>query len=295
MVRKYIAITLFTAAAAVAVTSCGTVEQASYVAESGTEDYIVSAYSDTEDSVEDSSEATSEAEPVNAEPVRMPVVRPDGYEIPEACILDVECVMQNPELPTGCEITSLTIALNYCGFDIDKVGLCDKFLFKDYYALYTFEEAYVGDPKANNGYGCYAPVIVETADKYFESFGINWHAVDLSDTDFCDLFYQIEQGRPVIIWTSMDLRDTEMTFRWATEDGDEAWFADLEHCMVLTGYDLAQGIVYAADPLNGNVEYSLERFEECYEMLWKRAVVLCEDEYDDAYDNYQIQTEAAQW
>lgn len=291
MINKHLGIYAFAAAAALSLTSCGdTVQQASYNQDSGISEN--SSLTDSFAAATTTAETTTE--PLPTEPATMPIEMPAGYELPESCVLDVECVMQKPELPTGCEVTSLTTALNYHGFNIDKVELCDNFLFQDYFAYYTFEEAYVGDPKANNGYGCYAPVIVETADKYFDSIGSDWYGKDLSDTDFRDLFYQIEQGRPVVIWTSMDLRDTQLTFRWSTEDGDEAWFADLEHCMVLTGYDLAQGIVYAADPLNGNVTYSLDRFEECYEMLNRRAVVLCEGDSDEINAAPEA-TEAAQW
>ncbi len=290
MIKKHLGISAFAAAILTAFTACGeVVQQASYTENGISEN---ESLSDSYAAVATTIETTTE--PVPTEPATMPIIKPQEYELPDSCVLDVECIMQKPELPTGCEVTSLAIALNYHGFNIDKVELCDNFLFQDYFALYTFEEAYVGDPKANNGYGCYAPVIVETAEKYFDSIGAQWYGVDLSDTDFRDLFYQIEQGRPVVIWTSMDMRDTQLTFRWSTEDGDEAWFADLEHCMVLTGYDTTQGIVYAADPLNGNVTYPLERFEECYEMLNRRAVVLCEGNSDEINAEPEA-TEAVQW
>ena len=44
--------------------------------------------------------------------------------------LNVKCVLQNPELPTGCEITALTIVLNYLGYDVDKLTMADKYLDK---------------------------------------------------------------------------------------------------------------------------------------------------------------------
>lgn len=42
--------------------------------------------------------------------------------------LDVEPVLQLPELPTGCEITSLATILNYYGYDISKTQLADEYL-----------------------------------------------------------------------------------------------------------------------------------------------------------------------
>ena len=57
--------------------------------------------------------------------------------------LNVKCVLQNPELPTGCEITALTIVLNYLGYDVDKLTMADKYLDKGpvgklYSCLFTF-------------------------------------------------------------------------------------------------------------------------------------------------------------
>ena len=37
-------------------------------------------------------------------------------------IQDFEIIYQEPELPTGCEITALTMVLHYYGFDVDKVN-----------------------------------------------------------------------------------------------------------------------------------------------------------------------------
>lgn len=228
---------------------------------------------------EETSDITTEpATEATTQPTTAPLELPVGYELPSACSLDVETILQNPELPTGCEVTALATALRYYGFSIDKVELCDNFLPISYTADYTFNEAYIGNPKADNGFGCYAPVIVETAEAYFEAEGASWKAMDLTGTEFRDLFYQIEQGRPVVIWASMGLKDVTMKLRWVTSDGDEAWFASLEHCMVLTGYDIDAGVVFAADPLEGNMEYSLERFESVYNQMGKMAAIIYEEE-----------------
>ena len=37
--------------------------------------------------------------------------------------LDAQPVLQNPELPTGCEVTTLTAALNYLGYPVDKLTM----------------------------------------------------------------------------------------------------------------------------------------------------------------------------
>ena len=49
-------------------------------------------------------------------------------ELPEEYYIEVTPIYQEPELPAGCEITSLDMLLNYLGFDVDKVDLSDKYL-----------------------------------------------------------------------------------------------------------------------------------------------------------------------
>lgn len=38
-------------------------------------------------------------------------------------ISDFPYTLQTPELPTGCEITALTMVLNYYGFSVDKTTM----------------------------------------------------------------------------------------------------------------------------------------------------------------------------
>ena len=82
--------------------------------------------------------------------------------------LDAQPVLQNPELPTGCEVTTLTAALNYLGYPVDKVTMADQYLTRAEPYQATFGEAFIGSPHDANAWGCYAPVIVETAQKYLD-------------------------------------------------------------------------------------------------------------------------------
>ena len=52
----------------------------------------------------------------------------NAFFLPDTVQLNVENILQNPELPNGCEITSAAIVLNYLGFDIDKVTLAENCL-----------------------------------------------------------------------------------------------------------------------------------------------------------------------
>ena len=41
-------------------------------------------------------------------------------------LLDVPTILQKPELPRGCEVTSLAMMLNYAGIEVNKMELAEK-------------------------------------------------------------------------------------------------------------------------------------------------------------------------
>ncbi|MDE6671859.1 MAG: C39 family peptidase [Ruminococcus sp.] len=233
----------------------------------------ISRKPDTETKTTTNTEIQPETEPATV------YIQPEyNYELPTKAVIDgFKTVMQNPELPTGCEITALTQTLNFLGFDVDKVTMCDKYMNTDWKGEYTMNQCYIGDPKSYSGYGCSSPVICKSARRYFRVEKSDCYPVDLSGTDFQDLFYQIDQGRPVIVWATMYLMNTEPKYQYTAKNGEEMWFCTYQHCLTLYGYDLDEKIVYVADPLVGNTTYPLEKFEKIYDILGKQAVIIYGD------------------
>lgn len=261
--------------------SCGsTVKVRDYdVEESGATDTTSASVST---SAEEAVAVLTEEIPMTTEPATQPfsidIFFSEKNEIPDSYVIEgVEAIMQEPELPTGCEVTALAEVLNYLGFDIDKVELCDNFMPVDYEGAVNMYYAYIGDPKSNNGFGCYAPVIVKTAYEYFESVDSPCYAVDITGTDFKGLLFQITQDRPVIVWTTMGQRETYPNYKWTAGNGEDMVFNDYQHCVAIYGYDLNAGVVYTADPLVGNTTYEMSRFETIYDIMYKQAVVICGD------------------
>lgn len=224
------------------------------------------------------------------EPFSLDITIDETKEIPRSYVIDgFETVLQEPELPTGCEVVSLAQTLNYLGFGIDKVELADNFMPIDYEGAVTMKQAYVGDPKANNGFGCLPPVIVQTADKYFASVDSPCYGADISGTEMTGIYQHLALGRPVIVWTTMNLAESRPNYKWTAGNGEEFWFADYQHCVTLCGYDLDQGIVYVADPLKGNTTYPIERFSYIYEIMGKQAVIICGD---SSTEGHHVTTDA---
>lgn len=191
-------------------------------------------------------------------------------------VLPVNCILQKPELPTGCEVTSLAIALNYIGLSVDKCFLADNFLPKGGIGTVSPWDAFVGNPRDSHSYGCYAPVIVNTASSYLSSVGAKnkYKVSNITGYNRDQLFEILRGGTPVIIWGAINISKAPYpTTTWHLPRQDVTWLAN-EHCMVLIGYDLNTSKVIVADPLRGNVEYDMNLFFTRYSQLYSQAVII---------------------
>lgn len=179
---------------------------------------------------------------------------------------------QYPELPTGCEITSLAMLLNYYGFPIDKCVLADDYLDKGEVGTVDFRKAFEGNPRNEDSFGCYAPVIVNTANRYLDENDSELHAIDLTGTEFDDLLSYLDKENPVIVWGTLDCEEGYYSVTWNVDGQDITWFTP-EHCRVLVNYDDEN--VWAADPVYGEIiQYDREVFTDRYNSLQKQAIVL---------------------
>lgn len=225
---------------------------------------------------QESTFSETEPEETTAEPTTVNVYD-TSFELPQSYVIEgFETVMQEPEFPAGCEITSLTETLNYLGFDVDKVTMADEFMPIDYNGYVIMDEAYIGDPRTD-GFGCNANVIVQSADMYFASVDSPCYGVDLTGTPAEELWYQLASGRPVIVWVTIGMRISYPEYVWTAGNGKDFVFDWYQHCITIYGYDLDEGIVYAADPLVGNTTYPIDLFTQIYDIMGDQAVVIVGD------------------
>lgn len=188
-------------------------------------------------------------------------------------LADFKVISQLPELPTGCEVTSLTMVLNHLGINADKLDIADNYLTKGEYGVTDPRKAFVGDPRTEeNSRGCYAPVLVEAANKYLSAKGSDKTAKDISGGELEKLFPYIDKGIPVIVWGIMDCQKSEVV-SIGEVDGQTLNWVRPEHCMVLTGYSDTE--ITEADPYYGTVKtYSWEQFKSGYNDLFKQAIAI---------------------
>lgn len=200
-----------------------------------------------------------------------------GYAHGNSRFIKADCILQNPELPTGCEITSLTMLLNFMGYDVDKLTMADKYLPKGEYRNADFYEVFVGDPRSSFAYGCFSKPIAKAAEGYLKDKGDldSWNVRNITGCTADSLYAAVDKGYPVVVWASMDMKPIGKGRSWTvSETGKTVTWTANEHCLLLTGYDMKKGLVYMNDPLKGKVSYKMSVFEERFKSLGNHAVII---------------------
>ncbi|MDD3277796.1 MAG: C39 family peptidase [Lachnospiraceae bacterium] len=203
--------------------------------------------------------------------IQNPSFDPASQQLPESVQLDVEEIYQLPELPTGCEITSLTMLLRYYGFkDAEKTMMADQYLvYADQYVT-----GFYGDPTTEKGAGIYPPGLVETTDNFLQAHGSSLYAKNLTGSTMDILYAYLAHGDPVVVWSTQYFNDNIPSGIIESYEGIDYEWDYNEHCIVLTGYNFATGTVTVHDPLEGIVERDAQRFQELYEGLGSMAMVI---------------------
>lgn len=197
----------------------------------------------------------------------------------EKKILDVPLIEQNPELKYGCEVTSLAMLLQYAGFEIDKLELAYQ-VPKDNSKLIQSESGNIirwGDPNKGfvgdmtgkqKGYAVYDKPLEELMRKF-----LGYKTLNLTGKSFNSLLKQIDNDRPVIVWTTGDYQLPDRWESWKYGNGEEIIKTPLDlHVVVLVGYDGRN--VYLNDPLSGVKAQKVRKqtFINSWKALGKRAL-----------------------
>ncbi|MGG0645727.1 C39 family peptidase [Bacillus mycoides] len=192
-----------------------------------------------------------------------------------AMITEVPFIRQLPELPRGCEVTSLTMLLQHKGVQVDKMQLASEIHrvpFKQNGLHGNPYEGFVGNiyTKAEPGYGVYNQPIFNLVEKYIPEKVIN-----LTGRDVQDLYKVISSGSPVWVIINTTFKPlAESSFEtWNTSSG-KVKITYYEHSVVVIGYD--QNFVYVNDPLANNPRKAVPRaeFEKAWEQMGKQAITI---------------------
>ena len=188
---------------------------------------------------------------------------------------------QFPELPTGCEITAMTMVLNYYGYQVDKMEMALHYLPTVEANFYVNESGmtigpdmrqyFVGDP-TDAGYICGNTAIETAANRFLFDVGSSYYAKALTGVSPELLYQEIDQNAPVVVWVTINMEDREETEGWYLEDGTYMEWSSNDHGAVLIGYD--ETTVTIADPIYGKVTCSRGHFEQIFQERGSQCVIL---------------------
>ena len=206
---------------------------------------------------------------------------PQQLPLPASVHLDVPVIGQNPELPNGCEITSLTMLLQYLGFDVDKMTMAEDYLPRSekFYGADP-EVEFMGNPSQSSGescgFYCFQGPIIQAAEKYLAAQGQAdaWEVTDITGVDAAGLAEQLAAGNPVLVWATIDFKDVRESSKWSWTTASGETYTPLVdvHCLVLTGYEDNQ--FYLSDPLETYESVRQQKFMEIFTAMGSRAVVI---------------------
>lgn len=231
------------------------------------------------------SSAVSELESTVEEPESSPQPEENAVVGTGVLISNFPIVYQMPQLPTGCEITALTMVLQYYGLDADKEEMATDYLpTSPSTNRYTGSDGrvygidldayFVGNPfDEDSGMICGPAAIVTAANGYLTDQGSSLRAADYTGTQPEELYALVEQNIPVVVWVTIGMTPRQPARSgWYTESGKYVDWTNNDHCAVLVGY--TDTSVWVADPLAGLAEYDREAFEEVFASRSNRCVVL---------------------
>ena len=120
---------------------------------------------------------------------------------------DAEVISQLPELPTGCEITAVTMMLRYAGYDVNKVQLANIMPRSN-----NGDYGFVGNPFSPSGWWIFPTGIAPVVDRF-----VGHHEI-MTGASMQRIQDKLKQGHLVVAWV-------------ANVNGF------VNHALALTGYD----------------------------------------------------------
>lgn len=197
-------------------------------------------------------------------------------------IIDAPYIYQAEDYPTGCESVSAVMALQYLGERITPEYFIDELLPKGA-APHENEngslvgadpnEVFLGNPYSQEGWGCYAPVIMKALKKggFTEKYKVE-QPEEKTLQGLCDTY--IQKNIPVIVWATINMETPRQSKTWTVEESGKSvtWQSPM-HCLLLVGSD--SRYYYFNDPMEHKaIAYPKGSAEAAYNALGRQAIVI---------------------
>lgn len=207
--------------------------------------------------------------------------------LPKSVLIKVPAKDQYPQLPNGCEVTSLAMLMTWAHHPVSKLTLARE-MPKDPTKLvlssYTNESGQTvhrviswGNPnvgfvgsvyQAGEGYGIYHGPMVRFLNRLLPG-----RAEDMTGSSFRAILAHVAQGIPVEAWTTTTFKPTTDWVHWQSPQG-EVVATPWEHAVLIVGY--GPGYLLVNNPLNGEAAQKVPRapFIQAWRQLGKQAITL---------------------
>lgn len=205
----------------------------------------------------------------------------DAYGRVTSASNPVGLILQNPQLPNGCEVTSLAMALASAGCPVDKMTLYRDYLPKaGFYYQESLcygsdpEDFYVGNAASRSGgWYCFEGPIVQAGNAWLAGCGNKLRAVSVTGLSQGELDVYAEAGIPVVVWVTLNYAAPQLdSSSWQLADGTVYCPYSNLHCVVVTGLSGTQYQI--ADPISGMRTVGRDTFWGSFSAMGSRAVVI---------------------
>lgn len=196
----------------------------------------------------------------------------DFFTIKDEQKLNVPLEKQMPDLPNGCEVTSLSMLLNYYHINVTKDELASKIKH-----VSSYDGKYRGNPnegfvgymnQANGGWCVYNGPLYDVASKYTDRIQ------NATGDSFDQIIELVADGHPVMIITTLKFRRVNDMQTWKTRQGI-VHVTPSSHACVITGYNKKNNTVLVNDPYGyKNRKVNWKNIEESYNQQGKQALYL---------------------
>lgn len=155
-------------------------------------------------------------------------------------ISGVPLIAQRPELPNGCEITAVTMMLQYAEAKVNKMQMA-----REMPRSSDPNYGYIGQPWDGTGITIFPPALMSLVEKYAGT------AKNLTGQNFNAIKYQINIGHPIVTWNTL--------------------YGFPYHALVVTGYD--KNYVYYNDCwTNQTLQMGINQFINNWNTQKRRAI-----------------------
>ena len=188
--------------------------------------------------------------------------------------LNVPLRNQLPDLPNGCEVTSLAMLMNYYGIKVTQNELAQNI---EHVESFTDNGKYRGNPNqgfvghmsvANAGWCVYNGPLYNLARKYTNRI------VNITGSDFLRVLKLVSDGHPVMIITTTSFSRVNNMQTWETNTG-KVRVTPSSHACVITGYSKKKKVVYLNNPYGiKNQAVNWHNLEQSYDQQGRQALYI---------------------